>query len=69
MCPNHYMLKFSGLSFKYPDKLSPRRDEVLNKKRMAEILVEIEPYLSAGDWIVLACDETRVQLEAEIRRA
>lgn len=65
----HFLLKFSNLSFKYPDKLSPRRDEVIIEKRMKEIRKEISPLLSDPNWVVLAADETRVQLEAEIRRA
>lgn len=65
----HYLLKFSGLSFKYPDKRSPRRDEEQIEKRIIEIREEIAPLLKDPDWIVLAADETRVQLEAEIRRA
>lgn len=65
----HYLLKFSNLSFKYPDKLSPRRDEGLIQTRIAEVREEIKPFLTSPDWIVLASDETRVQLEAEIRRA
>lgn len=65
----HYLLKFSGLSFKYPDKLSPRRDESFIKKRVKEIKEEIKPFLESDRWIVLASDETRLQLEAEIRRA
>lgn len=65
----HYLLKFSGLSFKYPDKLSPRRDEAYVKKRIREIKKEIEPLLKDDRWLVFASDETRIQLEAEIRRA
>lgn len=65
----HFLLKFSGLSFKYPDKTSPRRDEVFIKNRIKEIKSEIKPLLKDKDWVVLASDEVRVQLEAEIRRA
>ncbi len=65
----HFLLSFSGLSFKYPDKRSPRRDEQSITKRIAQVREEIKPLLENPDWIVLACDETRVQLEAEIRRA
>lgn len=65
----HFLLKFSNLSFKYPDKLSPRRDEALIQARIAEVREEIGPLLTNPDWIVLASDETRLQLEAEIRRA
>lgn len=65
----HFLLKFSGLSFKYPDKTSPRRDEMFIKNRIKEIRKEIKPLLKDKDWVVLATDEVRVQLEAEIRRA
>lgn len=65
----HFLLKFSNLSFKYPDKLSPRRNEDEIEKRIKEIQQEIKPLLTNPSWIVLAADETRVQLEAEIRRA
>lgn len=65
----HFLLKFSNLSFKYPDKLSPRRDEVMIEKRIKEIRKEISPLISDPNWVVLSADETRVQLEAEIRRA
>lgn len=65
----HFLLKFSGLSFKYPDKTSPRRDEIFIKNRIKEIKKEIKPLLKSKDWVVLASDEVRVQLEAEIRRA
>lgn len=65
----HFLLKFSNLSFKYPDKLSPRRDEPAIEKRIKEIRDEITPLISDPNWAVLAADETRVQLESEIRRA
>lgn len=65
----YFLLKFSNLSFKYPDKTSPRRDEPFIKKRIKEIKKEIKPFLKDPRWIVLASDETRIQLEAEIRRA
>jgi len=65
----HFLLKFSGLGFKYPDKRSPRRDEAQIATRIAEVKAEIAPLLTDRTWIVFASDETRVQLEAEIRRA
>ncbi len=65
----HFLLRFSGLSLKYPDKLSPRRNDKLITKRIKEIKKEIKPLLKDPNWIVLASDETRLQLEAEIRRA
>ena len=65
----HFLLKFSGLSFKYPDKTSPRRDEEFIQNRVKEIKKELKPLLKDNKWIVMASDEVRVQFEAEIRRA
>lgn len=65
----HFLLKYSDLSFKYPDRLSPRRDEEKIIKRLREIQTEIKPLLVNRKWVVLTADETRIQLEAEIRRA
>lgn len=65
----HYLLRFAGLDLKYPDTLSPRRDEQLIKKRMREIKKQLKPLLKDPTWVVLASDETRLQLESEIRRA
>lgn len=65
----HFLLKFSNLSFKYPDIRSPRRDERAIKARIKEIRDEIKPLLEDDNWAVFASDETRLQLEAEIRRA
>lgn len=65
----HFLLKFSGLSLKYPDVVSPRRNEEAIKKRIKEIRKEIKPLLKNDKWVVFASDETRLQKEAEIRRA
>lgn len=65
----HLLLKFCGLSLKYPDVVSPRRDEEAIKKRVKEIRREIKPLLGSEDWVVFASDETRLQKEAEIRGA
>ena len=65
----HLLLKFSGLSLKYPDVVSPRRNEEAIKKRIKEIRSEIKPLLKNDSWIVFASDETRLQKQAEIRRA
>lgn len=65
----HLLLKFSGLTLKYPDVVSPRRDEEAIKKRIKEIRREIKPLLKSDDWVVFASDETRLQKEAEIRKA
>ena len=65
----HFLLRFSGLSLKYPDKLSPRRNEQAILKRMKEIRKELKPMKKDSSWVILTADETRLQEEAEIRRA
>lgn len=65
----YFLLKFSGLSYKYPDKVSPRRDEHFTDKRMKEIRTEIKPLLADSNWEVFAADETRLEKQSEIRRA
>lgn len=65
----HFLFRYSGLSLKYPDKLSPRRNDQLIKKRMRAIKKEIKPMRKDPAWVILTADETRLQLESEIRRA
>lgn len=65
----HFLLKFSDLSFKYPDKFSVRRDEVLVQDKLQAIRAEIADYLTDPSWEVFASDEVRIQLEAITRRA
>lgn len=65
----HYLLRFSNLSFKYPDTFSFRRDEDMIKKRIIEVRDEIQPYLSDPEWEVFAADEVRIVLEAITRKA
>lgn len=65
----YFLLKFSNLSFKLPDKFDFRRDEQLISQRMKEIGDEIKDYLSNEQWEVLTADETRIQLEAITKRA
>lgn len=65
----YFLLKFSGLSYKYPDKVSPRRDEHFTDKRMEEIRAEIKPLLTNPHWEVFTADETRLEKQSEIRRA
>lgn len=65
----HFLLKFSRLSFKYPDTFDRRRDETKIEERMAEIRQEIAPLLIDPDWKVFASDEVRIELEALTRRA
>lgn len=65
----HFLLKFSNLSFKLPDKFDFRRDEKLIMERMKEIRLEIKEYLNNDEWEVFTADETRIQLEAITKRA
>lgn len=65
----HFLLKFSNLSFKYPDTFDLRRDEAGITARMAEIREEIKPMLTDSSWDVFASDEVRIELEAFTRRA
>lgn len=65
----HFLLRFGGLSFKYPDRVSPRREEAFIFDRLRAIRREIKPYLNDEGWQVFAADETAIQLEVEIRRA
>lgn len=65
----HFLLKFSNLSFKLPDKFDSHRDESLISQRMAEIRAEIKDYLDNENWEVFAADETRIMLEAITKRA
>jgi transposase len=65
----HYLLEFCGFSFKYPDTFDRHRNEEFVDERVKEIRKEIAPMLNSPDWEVFASDETRIQLEAETRRA
>jgi transposase len=65
----HFLLKWSNLSFKYPDTFDYRRDNAKINERIEEIRKEIKPFLSDPECEVFASDEVRIQLEAEIRRA
>lgn len=65
----HFLLKFSNLSFKLPDKFDFRRDEELISKKMKEIKIEIQGYFDNEQWEVFAADETRMILEAITKRA
>lgn len=65
----HFLLKFSDLSFKQPDKFDVRRDEKQVIQRMKEIKTEIKEYLNNDQWEVFTSDETRIMLEAITKRA
>jgi transposase len=65
----YFLLRFSGLSFKYPDAFDRKRDEKLITERMKAITEELAPLLSSDDWEVFAVDEVKMQQDAIIRRA
>lgn len=64
----YFLLKFSGLSFKYPDTFDQKRDDEYVIVRMTEVRKEIAPLLIDDDWMVFSCDEVKMQREAVIRR-
>lgn len=64
----YFILRFSGLSFKYPDVFDLRRNEDLILERMQSIRAEIKPLKRRDDWEVFAVDEVKMQQEAVIRR-
>lgn len=65
----HFLLRFSNLSFKYPDTFAYQRDEDFINKRMREIRKEIKPLMEDNNWEVFVADEVRIILEALTRRA
>lgn len=64
----YFMLRFAGLSFKYPDTFDWKRDERLITERMTAIRNEIKPLLHRDDWEVFSCDEVKMQQDAIIRK-
>ena len=64
----YFILRFSGLSFKYPDVFDLRRNEDLILERMRSIRAEIKPLKHRDDWEIFAVDEVKMQQEAVIRR-
>ena len=65
----HFLLKFSKLSYKSPDKFDVRRNETAIQQRMTKIREEITTYLADPAWEVFCADETRLMLEAITRKA
>ncbi len=65
----HFLLRFSKLSFKYPDTFDRRRDEEKITERMKEIREEIAPLHHDDEWEIFASDEVRIELESHTRRA
>ena len=70
-CPQsyHFLLKYSNLSFKYPDTFDLKRDEVKIKERVQEIHDETKLFLRDSGWELFCADEVRIEQEAEIRKA
>jgi transposase len=64
----YFLLRFSGLSFKYPDTFDRKRNEPYILERMASIRLEIAPLLKDPTWEVFAVDEVRMDQEAIIRK-
>jgi len=64
----YFLLRFAGLSFKYPDTFDRKRDEVRIAERMKAVKAEIKPLLHRDDWEVFSCDEVKMQQEAIIRK-
>jgi len=65
----HFLLKFSNLSFKYPDTFDRKRNVAAIEARMREIHTEVVSLLTSPDWEVFAVDEVRMEQEAITRRA
>jgi transposase len=65
----YFILRFSGLSFKYPDTFDLRRNEALIEERVKAIAAELAPLLADDSWEVFASDEVRMDQEAVIRKA
>lgn len=65
----HFLLKFSNLSFKYPDTFDRKRDEDFIAERMKSIKTELTPLMNDTAWEVFAVDEVRMDQEAITRRA
>lgn len=63
----HLLMRFCGMSFKYPDPYDKRRDEAAIADRMAVIREQVTGLLEEG-YEVFTADEVRVDHEAETRR-
>jgi transposase len=63
----HLLMRFCGMSFKYPDAVDQHRDEGAIATRMTEVRQRVSDLLEQGH-AVFAADEVRIEHEAEIRR-
>lgn len=65
----HYLLKFSGFSFKLPTPFDIKRNQEQINRKLKEIHQELPRYLNNDNWEVFTADECKIVWEAEIRRA
>lgn len=65
----HYLLKFTGLSFKLPLLFDIKRNKDQINQRLKEIHEELPQCLNNDNWEVFTTDEARITWEAEVRRA
>lgn len=65
----YFLLRFSGLSFKYPATFDRKRDEALIVETMKTIKEDVSILLRRDDWEVFAVDEVRMDQEAIVRKA
>ena len=64
----YFILRFSGLSFKYPDVFDLRRNEQQIRVSMAVIKQDVRLLKRRSDWEIFSVDEVKMQQEAIIRR-
>jgi len=64
----HFLLKFSKLSFKYPEKIDSHKDQELIDRRMKEIYQEL-PKFQNEEWEIFCSDESRLEEKSISRRA
>ena len=65
----HYLLRFAGLEFKYPDTVDSRRDDEAIEARMTEIHAQVTPLINDDTVEVFCADEVRIEQETHTRRA
>jgi transposase len=65
----HYLLEYSGLSWKLPSTFDLRRNDKQIQERMIVIEKELETLKKEENTVILSADEARINFETEIRRA
>lgn len=65
----HYLMRFSNLSFKYPDTFDRRRNDEFIIERMKQIKSETKPLFHDDRWDIFTVDEVRMEQEALTRKA